>query len=47
MPLDVCTPPDITWKKAYSAMKTTHDWALKAGNTGLAAGMNGAVIYSA
>ncbi|MCP5514301.1 MAG: tRNA guanosine(34) transglycosylase Tgt [Spirochaetales bacterium] len=29
MPLDVCTPPEITWKKAYSAMKTTHDWALK------------------
>ncbi|MDX9800621.1 MAG: tRNA guanosine(34) transglycosylase Tgt [Spirochaetia bacterium] len=29
MPLDVCTPPEITWKKACSAMKTTHDWLLK------------------
>ena len=26
MPLDVCTPPDISEKEALKAMKTTHDW---------------------
>ena len=29
MPLDVCTPPDIPEKKAYSAMLTTHSWLEK------------------